>query len=546
VRQSEIADSPRAAPLGSWLIVTRFGSDRRAGIPDSAAPSDKDKGVDVLVILGFTMILTFMVLIMTRRLTPMVALILVPTIFGLFAGAGLGLGDMILESIGDLAPTAALLMFAIMFFGIMIDVGLFDPLIRFITRFLGNDPAKVVLGTAILAGAVSLDGDGSTTFIITTSAMLPIYLRMGMSPVVLTCVAGLMNGTLNIVPWGGPTVRAASALGVSPTDIFVPMLPSLATGLVIALSFAWFLGLSERKRIGSLEYSPAAMADAAPTASPGFWRGLFGGNRVVRGTDVRPGAAATLSTTGILTVRPGQRMPAGQKNLAEQLVLEDERDTAMADTMLSADRATLRPKLIWVNFALTVAVMVLLVLDVMPLAYIFMVGTGVALMINFPKLRSQADEIVAHAPSIVGVVSMVLAAGVLVGVLNGTGMVTAMADWVVQVVPASMGEYLAVITGVLSIPMTFFMSNDAFYFGILPVLAESAATYGIDPVEMARASIIGQPVHLQSPLVPAILLLVSLAGVNLGDHHKKVLWRACVVSLVMLLVGVLVGAVPFG
>jgi CitMHS family citrate-Mg2+:H+ or citrate-Ca2+:H+ symporter len=500
----------------------------------------------VLVILGFTMILTFMVLIMTRRLTPMVALILVPTIFGLFAGAGLGLGDMVIESIGDLAPTAALLMFAIMFFGIMIDVGLFDPLIRFITRFLGNDPAKVVLGTAILAGAVSLDGDGSTTFIITTSAMLPIYLRLGMSPVVLTCVAGLMNGTLNIVPWGGPTVRAASALGVSPTDIFVPMLPSLATGLIIALSFAWFLGLGERKRIGSLEYSPAAQADAAPQSSPNLWRRIFGGNRVVRGTDVRPGAAATLDTTGIVTVRPGQRMPAGRTTLAEQLVLEDERDTMMADTMLSADRPTLRPKLIWVNFALTVAVMVLLVLDVMPLAYIFMVGTAVALVINFPKLRSQADEIVAHAPSIVGVVSMVLAAGVLVGVLNGTGMVTAMADWVVQVVPASMGEYLAVITGVLSIPMTFFMSNDAFYFGILPVLAESAATYGIDPVEMARASIIGQPVHLQSPLVPAILLLVSLANVNLGDHHKKVLWRACVVSLVMLLVGVLVGAVPFG
>ncbi|WP_248283468.1 SLC13 family permease [Cryobacterium arcticum] len=491
------------------------------------------------------MILTFMVLIMTRRLTPMVALILVPTIFGLFAGAGLGLGDMIIESIGDLAPTAALLMFAIMFFGIMIDVGLFDPLIRLITRFLGNDPAKVVLGTAILAGAVSLDGDGSTTFIITTSAMLPIYLRMGMSPVVLTCVAGLMNGTLNIVPWGGPTVRAASALGVSPTDIFVPMLPSLATGLIIALAFAWFLGLAERKRIGSLEYSPAALADAAPSA-PGFWRGIFGGNRVVRGTDVRPGAAATLDTTGILTVRPGQRMPAGQATLAQQLTLEDERDTMMADTMLSADRPTLRPKLIWVNLALTLTVMVLLVLDIMPLPYIFMVGTAVALAINFPKLRSQADEIVAHAPSIVGVVSMVLAAGVLVGVLNGTGMVTAMADWVVQVVPSSMGEYLAVITGVLSIPMTFFMSNDAFYFGILPVLAESAATYGIDPVEMARASIIGQPVHLQSPLVPAILLLVSLANVNLGDHHKKVLWRACVVSLVMLLVGVLVGAVPFG
>jgi CitMHS family citrate-Mg2+:H+ or citrate-Ca2+:H+ symporter len=135
---------------------------------------------------------------------------------------------------------------------------------------------------------------------------------------------------------------------------------------------------------------------------------------------------------------------------------------------------------------------------------------------------------------------------VLIGVLDGTGMVDAMANWLVEVIPASMGPFLAVITGLLSIPMTFFMSNDAFYFGILPVLSQSAANFGIDPVEMARASITGQPVHLQSPLVPAILLLVSLANVNLGDHHKKVLWRAAIVSVVMLVVGVLVGSIPWG
>ncbi|MDN5605021.1 MAG: citrate:proton symporter, partial [Kocuria sp.] len=95
-------------------------------------------------------------------------------------------------------------------------------------------------------------------------------------------------------------------------------------------------------------------------------------------------------------------------------------------------------------------------------------------------------------------------------------------------------------------PMTFFMSNDAFYFGILPVLSETAAHYGIPATDMARASVTGQPVHLQSPLVPAILLLVSLSGVELGDHHKKVLWRALVVSLVMLAVGVLVGVIAIG
>ena len=474
----------------------------------------------MLVILGFAMILTFMVLIMTKRLTPMVALIIVPTVFGLFAGAGLGLGDMVIEAIGTLAPTAALLMFAIMYFGIMIDVGLFDPLVRFIVRALGNDPAKIVVGTALLAGAVSLDGDGSTTFIVTTAAMLPIYLRLGMNPVVLTCVAGLANGTLNIVPWGGPTVRAASALGVSPTEIFVPMLPSLAAGLVLVFAFAWFLGLGERKRLAGVDL----LGDGASgVAAPGSGSGpadhpLTGGMSTTFSTSAR-GRLATL-------VRPD--------------------DTAMADTMLDPERDTLRPRLIWVNLVLTVAVMTLLVLDLVPLPYVFMVGTAIALLVNFPRLAQQSKEIVAHAPSIVGVVSMVLAAGVLIGVLNGTGMVTAMADWIVDIIPTELGPFLAVITGVLSIPMTFFMSNDAFYFGILPVLAESASTFGIEPVEMARASITGQPVHLQSPLVPAILLLVSLASVNLGDHHKKVLWRAAIVSLVMLVVGVLVGTIPFG
>lgn len=474
----------------------------------------------MLVILGFAMILTFMVLIMTKRLTPMVALIIVPTIFGLFAGAGLGLGDMVIEAIGSLAPTAALLMFAIMYFGIMIDVGLFDPLVRFIVRALGNDPAKIVVGTALLAGAVSLDGDGSTTFIVTTAAMLPIYLRLGMNPVVLTCVAGLANGTLNIVPWGGPTVRAASALGVSPTDIFVPMLPSLAAGLVIVFLFSWMLGLAERKRLAGVDLlGDSAMGVAAPASGGGpVDHPLTGGMSTTFSKSTR-GRLATL-------VRPD--------------------DTAMADTMLDPDRETLRPRLIWVNLVLTIVVMTLLVLDLVPLPYVFMVGTAVALLVNFPKLSQQSKEIVAHAPSIVGVVSMVLAAGVLIGVLNGTGMVTAMADWLVDIIPTELGPFLAVITGVLSIPMTFFMSNDAFYFGILPVLAESAANFGIEPVEMARASITGQPVHLQSPLVPAILLLVSLASVNLGDHHKKVLWRAAVVSLVMLVVGVLVGTIPFG
>jgi CitMHS family citrate-Mg2+:H+ or citrate-Ca2+:H+ symporter len=460
----------------------------------------------MLVILGFLMVAAFMFLILTKRATPVVALTLVPVIFGLLAGAGLGIGDMITDGIKSLAPTAALLFFAIIFFGIMIDVGLFDPLVRGILRVVRNDPMKLVVGTAILAMVVSLDGDGSTTFIIVTSALLPLYLKLGVSPVILTVVAGLANGTMNIIPWGGPTVRAASALGISPSDVFVPMVPSMIVGLIIVLLFAVHLGIMERRRIGKLIYEPELVASGG-------------------GGSVRKGGKATGGTG------------SGGSNDGESGQFFDG---------LDPDRDTLRPKLLWFNAALTVVLLVILVMDILPIPVLFMIAASIALTVNFPKVKEQGDAIARHSSSIVSVVAMVLAAAILTGVFQGTGMVEAMAEWLLNVIPSGMGPYLAVITGILSIPLTFFMTNDAFYFGILPVLTETASKYGIDPVEMARASITGQPVHLQSPLVPAILLLVTLAGVSLADHHKKVLWRAVVVSLAMLAVGIVLGQIPFG
>ncbi|MDQ1057661.1 CitMHS family citrate-Mg2+:H+ or citrate-Ca2+:H+ symporter [Arthrobacter globiformis] len=489
----------------------------------------------MLVLLGFAMIAVFMVLIMTKKLTPVLALIIVPTIFGLFAGAGLGIGDMVMDSMKSMTSTAALLMFAIIYFGLMIDVGLFDPLVRFILRKLGNDPAKVVLGTALLAAAVSLDGDGSTTFILTTAAMLPIYLRLKMSPVVLTCVAGLANGTMNIVPWGGPTARAASALKIDVNDVFVPMIPSLIAGLAVVLVFAWVLGLQERNRLRATQpeiWGTPETAEAFDGGTPA------GSGRTGRGGSGR-GTAPVPATGGPAVGGEGSSVAVLERT--ETLV--DDSDTAMADTALDPNRETLRPKLQWFNLGLTVAVMGMLIADLVPLPYVFMVGSAIALLVNFPHVKDQGKQLVAHAPSIVAVVSMVMAAAVLTGVLKGTGMVEAMSAWLVQIIPSSMGPLMAVITGVLSIPMTFFMSNDAFYFGVLPVLSETAAHYGISAAEMARASITGQPFHMQSPLVPAILLLVSLAKVDLGDHHKKVLWRSAVVALVMLGVAILTGAI---
>ncbi|SDU72890.1 CitMHS family transporter [Gordonia westfalica] len=478
----------------------------------------------MLVALGLGMVATFMVLIITKRATPVVALILVPVAFGLFAGAGLDISDMITDGIKDLAPTAAMLFFAIIFFGIMIDVGLFDPVVRRVIRAVRDDPARLVVGTAVLAMVVSLDGDGSTTFIITTAALLPLYMKLGVSPVVLTVVAGLANGTMNILPWGGPTARAASALNIDTNDVFVPMIPALAAALVVVLAFAYHLGVLERRRIGTLEIKESLLAPREEVLV------AAGTGTALPPEDRRRGSGGSSGTDST---------PAGSDDTSDQ-----GRDRSFSG-VLDPDRETLRPKLFWVNAGLTVALLAILGADIVAIPVLFMVFAGIALAINFPHVKQQQAAITRHSSSIVSVVAMVLAAAVLTGVFNGTGMVDAIAHWLAEGIPDWMGPHMAIVVGVLSIPFTFLMSNDAFYYGVLPVLSETATRYGIDPAEMARASITGQTVHMQSPLVPAILLLVALAGVTLGDHHKKVLWRAAVVSLVMLGAGVLVGAVPF-
>ncbi|MER6969520.1 SLC13 family permease [Nocardioides sp. NPDC000445] len=463
----------------------------------------------MLVALGFMMVALFMFLIMSRRATPVVGLIAVPVAFGIAAGAGLGIGDMIVDAVKELAPTAAMLFFAIIFFGIMIDVGLFDPLVKLILRMVGYDPMRLVVGTAVLAMVVSLDGDGSTTFIIVTSALLPLYLKLGVSPVVLTVVAGLANGAMNILPWGGPTARAAASLGVSPSDVFVPMIPSMIAGLAVVLVFAVHLGYLERRRIGSLELTEMTRATEG---------------RVLVGAGAPASASAGAG--------------GGSGDDAE----DDEADWFAEG--LDPKRSTLRPGLFWFNALLTATLLVVLVVDVLPILVLFMVAAAIALVVNFPQVKEQQEAITRHAPSIVSVVAMVFAAAVLTGVFQGTGMVEAMARWLIDIIPPALGPHMAVIAGVLSLPFTFFMSNDAFYFGVLPVLSEAASTYGIAPEEMARASITGQTFHMQSPLVPAILLLVTLARVPLADHHKKVLWRAAAVSLTMLAIGVLTTAIP--
>ncbi|MBZ9646087.1 CitMHS family transporter [Sphingobium sp. 3R8] len=429
-----------------------------------------------LALLGFLMVATFMTLIMTKKMTPLVALIVIPSVFGVIAGQSAGLGDMMIEGIKNLAPTGVMLLFAILFFSTMTDTGLFDPLVGRLIRIVHGDPMLILIGSVVLCALVSLDGDGSTTYIITIAALLPLYKRFGMNRLYLCCLLMATSGVMNLTPWGGPTARAASALKLDPATLFLPLIPGMIAGLAFLIGLAVWFGRKERSRLGHVS------------------------------------------------------------------VMETTEAAHMAVSQYPEAR---RPHLIWFNAALVIALLTLLVWGLLPLSVLMMIAFAIAMIVNYPGVAQQKERIAAHAGNVLSVVSLIFAAGIFTGILGGTGMVEAMSKEVVGVIPPALGPYMAPITALLSLPFTFFISNDAFYFGMLPILAEAGAHYGVEPMAIARASLMGQPVHLLSPLVPSTYLLVSLAGIDLADHQRFTLLPAVAVCVVMTLVGMIALAFPF-
>ena len=427
-----------------------------------------------LAVLGFMMVVIFMYLIMSKRMSAMTALILIPLLFAAGMGfAGVAkfslIGKWALDGVKQVAPTGIMICFAILYFGVMIDAGLFDPLIKKILEAVHGDPLKVSVGTAVLAAIISLDGDGSTTYMVTCSAMLAVHQRLGMDPLILPSVAVLQNSVMNIIPWGGPTGRVLASLKVESGDVFTPLIPGMVLGSLWVCFVAYRWGLKERARLGVMQMDNSEIA-------------------------------------------------------AKVQVSEDPEAEKLR-----------RPDRFLMNLGLTVLLMAALMASLLPLNILFMVGTALALMINYPKLKDQQARIVANGANAMPVVAMVFAAGIFMGVMGGSKMVDAMAKSLIAAIPTSMGPHMSFISAFLSLPGTFFLTNDAYYFGVLPVLAKAAATYGISPEEMGRAALIGQGAHLLSPLVPSTYLLVGLNKIEFGDLQKRCLLPAVGVSMVWLL-----------
>ena len=457
----------------------------------------------MITFLAWAMVITFLVLVMMKKLSPFTALIIVPLAFaiiGAFGGLYTAqiadkwgivnptlwdqiriLGEFTLDGVKKTSTTGIMLLFAIFYFAIMLNAGMFDPITKVMIRFAKGDPLKVLVATAVVAAAVSLNGDGTTTTLIVCTAFIPLYKKLDIKMMYLGVLTILMNTIMNLLPWGGPTARVISVLpelNGQDAAILRALMPGMVLATIYMIGVSIYLGRKERKRLGVVNLSNEDIEKLTSTT--------------------------------------------------------DEEELALK-----------RPQLFVVNITMTIGLIALLMMEnTFPSVFLFLVGTVLALLINYPSLKDQKARIQDNAGDAVQVVILVLGAGVFTGLFDFTGFASALTLSLTSIIPTSFGQYWGMVVALLSAPGTFFLSNDAFYYGVLPVLAETGATYGFTQMEMGVASLLGQAFHLLSPLVAFIYLLLAKTGLDMFEWQKESAKWATGIFVIFIAVAVLFNIVP--
>lgn len=434
-----------------------------------------------LAIVGFIMLFLIVYLLFKEKSIPMVLFITIPVIAAFIAGFSVKeVVDFIKAGIKTVSNMAILFIFSVTFFGIMSDAGMFDILVGRLVKKAEKNVIFIAVVTAIIAIFSHLDGATVTTVLVTIPALLPLYRKMNIRPQLLLIITGCGMGVMNLLPWGGPVVRAATVLNMDVNVLWHLLIPIQVVGLIATVGLAIIMAIREIKYHG-----------------------------------------------------------AGQINVVvSNINIENSKEIDEAIEKLK------RPKLVAFNLLLTFIMLVVLLFNKFPNYYVFMVGCSIALLVNYPSPKEQKARIKAHAPAALDVSAVMLSAGILVGILGKSGMLEAMTIPLLKIIPPFIAQYLQVIMGVLALPLGTSIGTDSYFYGIMPLAIEVGSNYGIEPLNMAISMLIGKNISLLvSPLVPATFLAIGLTNVELKDHIKYSLIPLWVVSLIMLVFAIIIGMV---
>lgn len=447
-----------------------------------------------LTIIGILIIGSIVGLLIAKRISPIVGMILIPSMGALLLGYHVGdLVSFFNSGLERVINVVLMFIFAIIFFGIMSDSGLFKPLIKRLIILTRGNVVVVSIVTALVGMFAQLDGAGATTFLLSIPALLPLYKALNMNRYLLLLILGLSAALMNMIPWGGPMARTASVIKADNVNqLWYGILPVQLIGFVLILVFATFLGFREQKRIRKA---------------------------------VQAGEVTNLENLDI-----------------SRIIAQYEHDQDIKFPVRGC--AKQHPIILWINAILTITIIAVMLLDIAPPEFAFMIGVALALIINFGDVDEQMNRLKAHAPNALMMAAVIIAAGMFLGVLNETGMLKAIAVNFIKIIPDAVGPYIHIIVGIFGVPLDLLTSTDAYYFALLPVVEQTASQFGIPNVSTAYAMIIGNIVGtFVSPFSPALWLAVGLAEANMGTYIKYAFFWIWCFAIVLLFIAVLIGVV---
>ncbi len=445
----------------------------------------------ILAIAGFLMVGIIVWGLVQSKITPVPVFVLVSIIVGMavILPDYNTLFKAIDSGVKTTMPVAVLFIFSIIYFSLMNDVGMFDPFVNMLVRKAGTNVVLITVTTSIIAIIAHLDGALASTLLITVPAMLPIYKRLNMRPLVLLVIIGAAMSIMNLLPWGGPVARTAVITKMDINELWQSLIPLQIVGCFVVVFFAAFMGVIEKRR----------------------------------------GAGLAVGVDGTVA------MPREEADPKKE--------------------ALKRPKLIWFNALVTLAVILLLCFTKIPLYFAFMAGLALTLVVNFPNPKDQSARIKAYAPEALAMSSILLAAGVFLGVLTAKvlpiagskekmDMIGAMASMIINIIPNAMGPYLHMILGFFSIPIGMVLGTDSFFFGFVPLAMKAGQSFGIDPVNMAKTLLIGKNYGvLVTPHAATTYLAIGLAGVELKDHLKYCTFWLWILGVLSMLIALVMGII---
>ena len=441
-------------------------------------------GEVLLGVMGILMIATIVWALIQSKTNPVPIFVIVPIIAAVIVGFGpQDIFEFIKVGVSKTWSTAVLFIFSIVFFSLMGDVGLFDPMVNWLAKKAGNNIMAVTIATSLIAVIAHMDGALASTLLITIPAMLPVYKKLHIRPVTLLVIIGAAMSIMNLVPWGGPVARTGVVLNADVNALWQELIPLQGIGLVILVVFAGYMGMVEKRRGAGLN----------PT-----------------------GEAALLDST----IDEGDNIGPSQADFDEMK----------------------RPKLIWVNLIITLGVIGLLCFTKIPLYGAFMLGLALALIINFPGAKAQSKAIKMHADTALTMPMILLASGVFLGVLSGTKMMESMATLLIGLVPEAIGGHLQTVFGILGVPIGMLLGTDSYFFGLLPLAISVGENFGVDGHSMAMSMLISKNYGvLVTPHAATTFLACGLAGVEIKDMLKFCAPRLFILSLISLACGAMLG-----